>query len=156
MTTLNDNLVNLLLSDVELCYLETLSISRKINLVLLYKDHRQKSVDGLDKIQLEDIKKQLSAKNIQFAEGRPLNWSQIMEEVREDPQQFTEAGGWDGLDLGMTTDLVVKMEPVLSLSCSSCEEKVRLIVTSSALYYNITYYIDSTCSCSGFCGSRRH
>ena len=68
----------------------------------------------------------MSANNIQYVEGRPLNWSQIMEEIRVDPQKFTEAGGWDGLDLGMTTDLVIKMEPGLSLSCSSCEEKVRL------------------------------
>ena len=137
MTTLSDNLVNLLLlticllSDVELCYLETLRVSKKFNLVLLYKDHKQKSVDGLDTIQLEDIKKQLSAKNIHYVEGRPLNWSQIMEEVREDPQQFSEAGGWDSLGLCMTTDLVVKMEPRLLLSCSSCEKKVSPIITSS-------------------------
>ena len=122
MTTL----LNLLMADVQLCYLETLSISRKVNLVLLYKDHRQRSIEGLDKIQLEDIKKQLSANNIHYVEGRPLNWSQIMEEVRENPRQFTEDGGWDGLDLGRTKDLVVRMEPVNSLSSSSCDKMVRL------------------------------
>ena len=123
------------MADVQLCYLETLSISKKVNLVLLYKDHGQKSIDGLDKIQLEDIKKQLSANNIQYVEGRPLSWSQIMEEIREDPQQFTEAGGWDGLDLGRTKDFVVRMEPVDSLSSSSCDKMVRLIALQVCKFF---------------------
>ena len=81
MATFNDILVSHIFSDVQLGYLETLSISRKFNLVLLYKDRRQKSFPGLDQIQLEDIKEQLSDHNIQYVEGRPLNWSLIMREI---------------------------------------------------------------------------
>ena len=126
MATLNDILMSILISDVELCYIETLSISKKFNLVLLYKDLRQKSVDGLDNSQLEDIKKQLSANKIQLAEGLPLNWWQIMRAVRENPGQFREAGGWDFLTTASrNTELVIKMEPGVLLSCCSCEEKVR-------------------------------
>ena len=42
-----------------------------------------------------------------------------MEEVRVDPQQFTEAGGWDSLDLS-------KREPV--------DKMVRLAVTKPIIY----------------------
>ena len=128
MATLNDILVSHIFSDVQLGYLETLSISRKFNLVLLYKDRRQKSFPGLDQIQLEDIKEQLSDHNIQYVEGRPLNWSLIMKEIRADPQQFTEAGGWKGLDLGRIQDLMVRKEPRKernSLSPSSPGKMVR-------------------------------
>ena len=116
MGTLNDILMNHLMTDVELSYLETLLISRKFNIVLLYKDQIKESLEGLDKNLLEDMKKLLSANNRQYVEGPPLNWSQIMKEVKENPQQFTEAGGWVGLDLGMSSNLVVK--------------KVRLIVAT--------------------------
>ena len=127
MATLNDILVSILISDVELCYIETLSFSQKFNLVLLYKDLRQKSVDGLDNSQLEDIKKQLSANKIQLAEGLPLNWWQIMRAVRENPGQFREAGGWDFLTTASrNTELVIKMEPSHSLSCCCCDQLVGI------------------------------
>ena len=117
------------MSDVELSYLETLLVSRKFNLVLLYKDQRKEIIEGLDIILLEDTKKLLSANNIQQTVGRPLNWAQIMKEVRENPQQFSEAGGWGGLNLGMNSDLMGK-NPVHSLPSSSNDKKVRLIVTN--------------------------
>lgn len=115
---LMDILISQVMSDVELSYLETLSVSRKFKLVLLYKDHKQKIIEGFDSAQLPNMKELLKANKIQYAEGRPLDWGQIMKEVREDPQQFTEAGGWDGLDLGI----------IKPLSCSSCERKVILLV----------------------------
>ena len=132
---LKNILVKHFISDVELCYFETFSASAtKFNMVLLYKEPtRQPEIidtDGMTGIKSEEIKEQMRAcnSNIKFAEGLPLNWSQIMEEVRGDPQQFSEAGGWDCLATAATrnTELIIKMEPVQSLSCCCCEEKVRI------------------------------
>ena len=51
-----------------------------------------------------------------------------MKEVRENPREFSEAGGWDCLTATRNTELVIKMEmeSAISLSCCSCKEKVRI------------------------------
>ena len=133
MATVKDILVQHIISDVELCYFETFSPSpTKFNLVLLYKDHgKLQFIEGISEVKPEDMKEELRAsnRNIKFAEGLPLNWSQLMKEVRENPQEFSDAGGWECLTAG-NTELVIKMEPGVLLSCCSCEEKVRFYLSN--------------------------
>ena len=136
MTTLKDILLKYISTSVELCYFENESVcpsnikAGKFNMALLFKDHRKpKIIEGITDLQIEDIKEQLSAvnSNIKFAEGLPLNWNKIMEEVREKPEEFREAGGWDCLSATTRfTELVIKLEPDQSLPCSGCAEKVRI------------------------------
>ena len=90
----------------------------------IMKEQRLKSKEKKNG-ELETIKKQLSSHNIQHIEGFPLNWTLIMKTVRESPEEFYAAGGWESLDQPKFLDLVVKMEPVQSLSCSSCHNQVR-------------------------------
>ena len=123
MVELKAILASHVLSDIDICYLETLSFNNKFNLVILLSDHTHRNIENIENIEIEDIKEQLSAKSIKYAEGLPLNWSQIMRSVREDPKRFRDAGGWDFLH-NMEVDWLIKMEPVSSLSCSSCDEKV--------------------------------
>ena len=123
MVELKEFLAHHVLSDIDICYLETLSFNNKFNLVILHSDHTHRNIENIENIEIEDIKEQLSAKSIKYAEGLPLNWSQIMRSVREDPKRFRDAGGWDFLH-NMEVDWLIKMEPVSSLSCSSCDEKV--------------------------------
>ena len=133
MATVKDILVQHIISDVELCYFETFSPSpTKFNLVLLYKDHgKLQFIEGISEVKPEDMKEELRAsnRNIKFAEGLPLNWSQLMKEVRENPQEFSDAGGWECLTAG-NTELVIKLEPGVLLSCCSCEEKVRFYLSN--------------------------
>ena len=137
MATLKDILAKHILSDVQLCYFETFAFSRKFNLVLMYKEPRKHEIiEGITDLNPEDIKEQLRVSNtsIKFAEGLPLNWSLIMEEVRENPKQFREAGGWDCLaSAAMDTELVIKMEPVHYLTCFYCDKKVRIRNESKTL-----------------------
>ena len=125
LVKLKDILVNHVISDIEICYLETLSFSEKFNLVILNHDQSHTNIENIQNIGLVEIKEQLIAQNINYAEGLPLNWGQIMRAVRENPQQFREADSdrWDFLHT-MEVDWLIKMEPVYSLSCTSCEEKV--------------------------------
>ena len=88
----------LVLSD-DTCYLETLSFSKKFNLVILHSDHTYRHIENIDIRRVKDIKEHLTAKNIKFAEGLPLNWGQIMKSVIEDPKQFRDAGGLDFLQI---------------------------------------------------------
>ena len=132
MATVKDILLKHFISDVEQCYIETISdVSRRFNMVLLFKENiRHEFIKGINSNNLEDLKEQLSTcnSNIKFAEGLPLNWSQIMKEVRENPREFSEAGGWDCLTATRNTELVIKMEmeSAISLSCCSCKEKVGI------------------------------
>ena len=123
MAELEDILMNHVISDIEICYLETLSFSKRFNLVILNNDLTHRHIENIDNIGLGDLKEQLIAKNIKYAEGLPLNWGQIMKSVRENPQQFCDDDRWEFLH-NMEVDLLIKMEPVDSLACSSCEEKV--------------------------------
>ena len=127
IVNLKDILVNLVISKINICYLETLSFCRKFNLVILNNDLTYINIENIENIGLEDMKEQLIAENLKYAEGLPLNWGQIMRAVRENPQQFREADSdrWDFLHT-MEVDWLIKMEPVYSLSCTSCEEKVTL------------------------------
>ena len=123
MLKLKDILVNHVISNIEICYLETLSFSNKFNLVILNNDHTHRHIENIENIGLEDMKEQLIALNLKYAEGLPLNWGQIMKSVRENPQQFCHDDRWE-FPHNMETDLLIKMEPVYSLSCSSCETEV--------------------------------
>ena len=97
MATLRDVVANNTLSQVKASYLEIISFGSKFNLVLLYEDDRVENIEGIDKTKLEKIKEQLSCYNIQHTEGLPLNWTNIMETVRESPEEFHGAGGWESL-----------------------------------------------------------
>ena len=124
LVKLKDILVNHGISDIEVCYLETLSFSDKFNLVILNHDLTHRNIENIESIRLVELKEQLIAQNIKYAEGLPLNWGHIMESVRENPRQFREADSWEFLH-NMEVDWIIKMEPGYPLSCSSCEEKVK-------------------------------
>ena len=123
MEELKDILVNHVISDIEICYLETLSFSNKFNLVILNNGQTHRHIENIENIGLVVLKEQLIAMNLKYAEGLPLNWEHIMESVRENPQQFCDDNQWEFLH-NMEVDMLIKMEPVYSLSCSSCETKV--------------------------------
>eukprot|EP00164_Ancoracysta_twista_P010256 GFYU01015415.1.p1 GENE.GFYU01015415.1~~GFYU01015415.1.p1 ORF type:complete len:349 (-),score=166.38 GFYU01015415.1:144-1082(-) len=96
------------LDDVELVYFERVVLGiQNIDMAIVYKDYT-KAVTRIGAVPMraiDSIKQWLDSVDILYYEGNTnLNWSKILQTVRNDPTGFFETGGWDFLAANAGSD----------------------------------------------------
>jgi len=93
----------LCLDDVEIAHFERVNFNLKsFDLTFVFKDYTRlvETISSIPVDNLEDIKQWLDSNNIKFYQGNAnLNWTKIMQTIREEPKAFFEDGGWSFLDM---------------------------------------------------------
>ena len=86
--------------EVELCHIEKVAFSTKLDLVFVFKNFRKQfyKVKDVSLTCLSGVKDQLSSLAIKYTEGIPHNWPKIRKTISRDPEQFYDSGGWSFLE----------------------------------------------------------
>ena len=95
------------LADVEIAHFERVSFMIKnFDLVFVYKDYSTfKRINSVPMESLDMIKTWLDEMDILYSEGPiPLNWTTILQQIREDIGSFISQGGWGFLHDDQATD----------------------------------------------------
>jgi nucleosome binding factor SPN SPT16 subunit len=85
------------IEDIEIVHFERVTLSIKnFDMVFIYKDFTTfKRINSIPMESLDDIKSWLDSCDIVFSEGpMPLNWTVVLQQIREDLGAFVEDGGW--------------------------------------------------------------
>ena len=85
------------IEDIELAYFERMQFGIKnFDMALISKDLQTfKRINSIPIEHIDDIKNFLDTTKIIFAEGIvPMNWNNVLTQIREDFPSFLEEGGW--------------------------------------------------------------
>ncbi|CAA0394537.1 unnamed protein product [Arabidopsis thaliana] len=90
------------LSEIEIVNLERVGFGQKsFDMAIIFKNLKKDvlRVDSVPTSSLEGIKEWLDTTDIKYYESKlNLNWRQILKTITDDPQSFTDAGGWEFLN----------------------------------------------------------
>ena len=85
------------LKDIEFVYFERVDLKVKnIDMAIIFKDFvTYKRINSIPRESIEDIKMYLNQIGVLFSEGlTPMNWTQFLNHIRDDFEDFLEQGGW--------------------------------------------------------------
>ncbi|TNV85367.1 hypothetical protein FGO68_gene4788 [Halteria grandinella] len=88
------------IDDIEVAHFERIQYgTRNFDLVLIYKEYQTfKRISAIPREHLDTIKSWLNGSDILYSEGPMcLNWTNILQHIREDFEGFVEDGGWSFL-----------------------------------------------------------
>lgn len=90
------------LPEVNLVSLERVGFNlRNFDMILIWKDLNRDvaRIDSIPSKYLDTIKDWLTSIDIKYFESKVnLNWKNILKSIKDDPEGFVEAGGWNFLD----------------------------------------------------------
>ncbi|OAO96872.1 GTC2 [Arabidopsis thaliana] len=90
------------LSEIEIVNLERVGFGQKsFDMAIIFKNLKKDvlRVDSVPTSSLEGIKEWLDTTDIKYYESKlNLNWRRILKTITDDPQSFTDAGGWEFLN----------------------------------------------------------
>jgi nucleosome binding factor SPN SPT16 subunit len=94
--------------DIEIVNLERVGYHLKnFDMAIIFKDFN-KDVHRIDQIpskNLDNIKQWLTTLEVKYYEGKAnLNWKPLLRQIKEDPESWLEAGGWEFLNNEPSSD----------------------------------------------------
>ena len=95
-------------NDIEIVNLERVGYHLKnFDMAIVFKDFN-KDVHRIDQIpskNLDNIKQWLTTLEVKYYEGKAnLNWKPLLRQIKEDPESWLEAGGWEFLNNEPSSD----------------------------------------------------
>ena len=95
-------------NDIEIVNLERVGYHLKnFDMAIIFKDFN-KDVHRIDQIpskNLDNIKQWLTTLEVKYYEGKAnLNWKPLLRQIKEDPESWLEAGGWEFLNNEPSSD----------------------------------------------------
>ena len=89
-------------SDIEVVNLERVGFHLKnFDMAIIFRDFNREvhRIDQIPSQYLENIKQWLTTLDIKYYEGKAnLNWKPLLRQIKEDPDGWLEAGGWEFLN----------------------------------------------------------
>jgi len=113
--------------DIEVVNLERVGFHLKnFDMAIIFRDFNREvhRVDQIPSQYLENIKQWLTTLDIKYYEGKAnLNWKPLLRQIKEDPDGWLEAGGWEFLNNEASDEEEDEDEEVSEFEPSDSEEE---------------------------------